>query len=140
MPKDRAAALLAAWAAHVQAHGVTALPPFASDLAVAGAQSIEEDVATVREALLYPVREEMWQLCAPGDLSALDVDAETVSIRFASRLTERALAGLPGRRAGVDLLGHLRRAAAAGPAAGRRRRVDLGHRRPGPARRPRWSP
>jgi hypothetical protein len=93
---DRAAALLAAWAAHVQAHGVTALPPFASDLAVAGAQSAEEDVATVREALLYPVREEMWQLCAPGDLSALDVDAEAVSIRFASRLTERALAGLPG--------------------------------------------
>jgi hypothetical protein len=93
---DRAAALLASWAAHVQAHGVTALPPFAADLALDGAHSLEEDVATVREALLYPVRDEMWQLCAPGDLSALDVDAETVSIRFASRLTERALAGLPG--------------------------------------------
>jgi hypothetical protein len=92
----RATALLTSWAAHVQAHGVTALPPFAGDLALVGAHSIEEDVATVREALLYPVREEMWQLCAPGDLSALDVDADTVSIRFASRLTERALAGLPG--------------------------------------------
>jgi hypothetical protein len=94
--RDRAAALLASWAAHVQAHGVTALPPFANDLALVGAASIEEDVATVREALLYPVREEMWQLCAPGDLSALDVDADTASIRFASRLNERALAGLPG--------------------------------------------
>jgi hypothetical protein len=94
--QGRAAALLASWAAHVQAHGVTALPPFAGDLALVGAHSIEEDVATVREALLYPVREEMWQLCAPGDLSALDVDADAASIRFASRLNERALAGLPG--------------------------------------------
>src|SRR5712691_183777 len=35
--QGRAAALLNAWAAHVQAHGVTALPPFAGDLAVDGA-------------------------------------------------------------------------------------------------------
>ena len=93
---DRAVVLLTSWAAHVQAHGVTALPPFAGDLALVGAHPIEEDVATVREALLYPVREEMWQLCAPGDLSALDADADVVSVRFASRLTARALAGLPG--------------------------------------------
>jgi hypothetical protein len=92
----RTTAMLASWAAHVQANGVTALPAWAGDLAVDGAYSIEEEVATIREALLYPVRDEMWQLCAPGDLSALDVDAQTMSIRFASRLMERALAGLPG--------------------------------------------
>jgi hypothetical protein len=92
----RSAAMLASWAAHVQANGVTALPAWAGDLAVDGAYSIEEEVATIREALLYPILDEMWQLCAPGDLSALDVDAQTVSIRFASRLMERALAGLAG--------------------------------------------
>jgi hypothetical protein len=54
-------------------------------------------VATARDALLYPVRNEMWQLCEPDDLGALNVDAPPVTIRFASRLTRGALLGtVPG--------------------------------------------
>jgi hypothetical protein len=38
----------------------------------------------------------MWQLCGPADLSALDVDAPTLTVRFASGLTRSALRSLPG--------------------------------------------
>lgn len=94
--KDRIAALIAEWTGLVQAQGVTAQPSFASGDARNASYAIENDVASVRDALLYPARDEMWQLCAPSDLRALDVDATTVSIRFASRLTKEALRSLPG--------------------------------------------
>jgi hypothetical protein len=94
--KDKACALLEEWAALVQAQGVTAQPSFASEATREGSYSIEDDADTVREALLYPPRDEMWQLCAPADLSTLDVDAPTLSVRFASRLTRSALRSLPG--------------------------------------------
>jgi len=94
--RDRATEMLREWTGLVQEHGVTAQPSFASTSAHGGAYIIEDDVASVREALLYPVRDEMWQLCGPADLSALDVDAPTVSVRFASRLAKDALSGLPG--------------------------------------------
>ena len=56
-------------------------------------------MAEIREALLYPPRQEMWQLCAPGDLGALDVAAVPEVVRFASRLNKDALAGtLPGEQ------------------------------------------
>ena len=94
---DRAAGMLAEWTRHVQAHGVADRPPFASSSAHDSPHVIEDDVAAVREAVLYPVRDEMWQLCAPADLSALDVDAPPVSIRFASRLNREAIIGtIPG--------------------------------------------
>jgi hypothetical protein len=93
--QDRTTALLKEWRQHVKAHGVTARPTFATHAASAP-HVIEDDVADVRDALLYPAREEMWQLCAPGDLSALDTGPVPVTIRFASRLNKEALAGLPG--------------------------------------------
>lgn len=94
---DGAVGMLAEWTRHVQAHGVAAQPPFASSSAHDAPHVIEDDVAGIREALLYPARDEMWQLCAPGDLSALDVDAPPISIRFASRLNRGALIGtVPG--------------------------------------------
>lgn len=93
--QDRAVALLTDWRRHVAVHGVTAQPPFAT-LAAAGPHVIEDDVAEIRDTLQYPAREEMWQLCAPADLSVLDVSPAPVTIRFASRLNREALIGLPG--------------------------------------------
>jgi hypothetical protein len=94
--KDRTGALLTEWTGLVHAQGVAAQPSFASDSARDAVQPVDDDAASVREALAYPVRDEMWQLCAPADLRALDVDAPTLSIRFASRLTREALRSLPG--------------------------------------------
>jgi hypothetical protein len=96
MAKDRTAAMLAEWTKLVQAQGVTAQPSFASGSARDASNAIQDDVANIRDALLHPVRDEMWQLCSPADLRALDVDAPTPSIRFASRLTKEALRSLPG--------------------------------------------
>jgi hypothetical protein len=96
MAKDRTAAMLAEWTGLVQAQGVTVQPSFASSSAQYAAHGIEDDVASTRDALLHPPRDEMWQLCAPADLRALDVDAPTLSIRFASRLTKETLRSIPG--------------------------------------------
>jgi hypothetical protein len=95
--RARAAAMVEEWTRHVQAHGVAAQPPFASSSARDAVYALEDDVATARDALLYPARDEMWQLCTPVDLNVLDVDAPPISIRFASRLNREALAGtVPG--------------------------------------------
>ena len=95
--QGKTASMLAEWTRHVQAEGVTARPPFASSSAYDAPHVIEDDAADVLEALRYPVRDEMWQLCAPADLSALDVDVPPIPIRFASRLNRDALTGmLPG--------------------------------------------
>jgi hypothetical protein len=96
--RERAASLLAEWVRHVQANGVLSQPPFAtSDVYDAAPYTGEEDVAEIREALLYQPGQEMWQLCAPADLGMLNVAVTPVVVRFASRLTKDALAGtLPG--------------------------------------------
>jgi hypothetical protein len=96
MAKGRTAAMLTEWTGLVRAQGVAAQPSFASGSGRDASYGIEDDVASVRDALLRPVRDEMWQLCAPADLRALDVDAPTLSIRFASRLTKETLGSLPG--------------------------------------------
>jgi hypothetical protein len=93
----RATSLLAEWAGRVQADGVATQPPFPSSSAHDAQYASQDDVAEVRDALLYPGRDEMWQLCTPADLSALDVDTPPISVRFASRLNREALIGLvPG--------------------------------------------
>jgi hypothetical protein len=91
--RARTAARLAEWTRHVQAHGVSAAPPFASAAVHEVPLAIEEDAAGVREALVAPVADEMWQLCAPGDLKALNPAVPPVAIRFASRLARDTLAG-----------------------------------------------
>lgn len=96
LAKDRTAVMLAEWTGLVQAQGVTAQPSFASDSARDSEYAAEDDVASVRDALLHPARDEMWQLCGPTDLRTLDADAPTLSVRFASRLTKEALRFLPG--------------------------------------------
>jgi hypothetical protein len=75
---------------------VTAQPWFATSGPGAALFVIEDDVASAREALQYPAKDEMWQLCGPGDLGALDVTAPVESVKFASRLTRDALIGMPG--------------------------------------------
>jgi hypothetical protein len=93
----RAADMIEEWTRQVQAQGVAVLPPFAKSSTHAAVYVLEEDVAAVREALLYPAKDEMWQLCGPADLSALNADAPPIAIRFASRFTREALAGtVPG--------------------------------------------
>lgn len=94
--KDKTITMLTEWTGLVHAQGVAARPSFAMGNAPAASYVIEDDVANVREALLHPVQDEMWQLCAPVDLRALNVDMPPLSIRFASRLTKEALRSLPG--------------------------------------------
>ncbi len=98
--RKRAASLLADWILHVRDHGVLSRPSFATSGGHNAVPYIDEDdVAEVREALLYPPRQEMWQLCSPGDLGALNVAAVPEVVRFASRLNKDALAGtLPGEQ------------------------------------------
>lgn len=94
--RDLTTARLSEWTGLVREQGVTAQPSFASESARDASLASADDAANVREALVYPVQDEMWQLCAPADLAALDVDAATLSIRFASRLTRQALHSLAG--------------------------------------------
>jgi hypothetical protein len=104
---DRAAALLADWARLVAAEGVSARPSFTAAGAPGtspemGYLAVEDDIAEVREALLARPGQEMWQLCTPDDLSALDVASPPHVVRFAPRLARDSLAGtLPAEVAPV---------------------------------------
>jgi hypothetical protein len=93
---ERASGLLKEWDSQVQARGVTAQPSFSTSGSGDSLYLSEDDVASVRDALMYPVKGEMWQLCGPGDLAALDVTAPLPSVRFASRLNVGALSGVTG--------------------------------------------
>jgi hypothetical protein len=96
--QERASSLVTSWIAHVREHGVASPPPFATSSARHGAQyADEDDVAEIREALLYQPAGEMWQLCAPEDIDMLNVATAPQVVRFASRLDQGVLAGtLPG--------------------------------------------
>jgi hypothetical protein len=92
--QHRTKALLSDWGAQVKAHGVGAAPPFAtSGHYEVRTEVIEDDVAEIKEALLYPPGGEMWQLCAPGDIRVLEWRTSPQVVRFASRLNKEALAG-----------------------------------------------
>jgi hypothetical protein len=95
---DLAATRLEEWARHVAANGVSSPPPFAtSSMTDTVPYADDDDVAEIRETLLSQPHQEMWQLCAPEDLSALNVDVAPEVVRFASRLSKNALTGtLPG--------------------------------------------
>ena len=94
----RTAGLLADWVRHVQANGISSPPPFAiSTVYDALPYTDEDDLAEIREAMLYPPDQEMWQLCSADDLSLLNVGEVPVAVRFAPRLNKDALGGtLPG--------------------------------------------
>ena len=92
--RKRTADLLAEWGRQVQADGISAQPSFAT-FSVRDVQiySGEDDVAEVREALLQQPDQQMWQLCAPDDLGALDVSTPPPAVWFAPRLNKGVLAG-----------------------------------------------
>jgi hypothetical protein len=70
-------------------------PPFAVEdgIEILPAGVNEAGAAEVREAVVYGPQREMWQLCLPGDLDALDLSAPPSVVRFAPRQYKEALAG-----------------------------------------------
>ena len=91
---QRTKTLLYEWLAQVHAQGVSATPTFAtSSRPGVRPEIVEDDVAEIREALLYPPGGEMWQLCAPADIRILEWRTSPQVVRFASRLNKEELAG-----------------------------------------------
>lgn len=88
------ARLLMQWKGHVHDHGLSEPPPFAvaggAEAAMVEASQVD---AEIREAVLYGQDREMWQLCLPDDLGALDLSAQPYVCRFAPRLNRDALSG-----------------------------------------------
>jgi hypothetical protein len=92
---DMTARLIKEWKEHVRDHGMSEPPPFAATdwVEVPVLDASEGDVTEIREAVLYKPDREMWQLCLPDDLGALDVSAQPHVVRFAPRLNRDVLAG-----------------------------------------------
>ncbi len=86
-----AAALLEEWARHTHDNGVLVPPAFATSVIHELHYAGEDDVADIKEAIRYEPRQEMWQLCAPDDLSALDVAVIPRVVEFAPRLNRDVL-------------------------------------------------
>ena len=82
------------WAKYVGKHGALARPPFATFTPNDVSYADEGEIAEIVEAVQHDPREVMWQLCAPGDLSALDVASALQIVAFAPRLTRQPLAGV----------------------------------------------
>jgi hypothetical protein len=87
--------LLREWKEHVHEHGMSEPPSFATtDMTEVPALGANEgDAAVIREAVVYGPEREMWQLCLPDDLDALDLSAPPYVVRFAPRLNSGALVG-----------------------------------------------
>ncbi len=76
----------------MQELGALSPPPFAA-VAVNGASYTDEsEVAEIKEVITHDPRAAMWQLCAPSDLSTLDVVSRPQVVAFAPRLTRQPLA------------------------------------------------
>jgi hypothetical protein len=90
---DRAAGLLAEWTRHVHANGVLSPPSFATSSVHEVPYAGEDDVAEIKEAIMYEPSQMMWQLSGPDDLSALDAAVVPQMVRFAPRLNKDVLAG-----------------------------------------------
>jgi hypothetical protein len=92
---ELAGRLLRQWNEHVHAHGMSDAPPFAAEygIEVAPLEMNESGAAEIRDAVAYGAEREMWQLCMPGDLDALDLSAPPSAVRFAPRQNREALAG-----------------------------------------------
>ena len=115
--KAKTTELIKAWAMHVQEHGPLSLPRFAADAIPAVGYTGDGDVDEIISAATGDPAGMMWQLCAPADVSALDVAARPQLVTFAPQVTRHAVAGaLPaetvwtatGQRAGLLRLVPLR--------------------------------
>ena len=85
--------LMGNWAAHVQEHGPLSPPPFAACLRPDAEYHGDGDVEQLIAAVTADPAGVMWQLCAPPDVSALDVAARPQLIAFAPQVTRDAAAG-----------------------------------------------
>lgn len=92
---DMTARLLKQWKEHAHRHGMSEPPPFAATdgVEVLALDANDGDAAEIREAVLYGPDREMWQLCLPDDLDALELSGRPHMIRFAPRQHRDALAG-----------------------------------------------
>jgi len=91
--RARTAELLAEWSRHAHAKGVLAQPAFAATQPHDVPSAREDDVAEIKESVLYAPDEVMWQLCAVDDLILLDTALTPSAVRFAPRLNRDMLGG-----------------------------------------------
>jgi hypothetical protein len=87
---EKTGALLTEWLRYTAENGPLAQPSFATS-AVYDHTYVDDDIAAIREALLHDPRQEMWQLCEPDDISALDVAKAPRVVAFAPQPTKTAL-------------------------------------------------
>ncbi len=89
----RAESLIGTWVRRVQEDGISSQAPFPSTaLPVAAVRGNPDDLAEIRETLIYQPVEEMWQLCGPDDLkNLLNLNLRPGVVKFASRLNKEAL-------------------------------------------------
>jgi hypothetical protein len=85
--------LLTEWRRHADQNGPTAPPPFVRSVVPDHAYA-DDNMTAIREALLHDPHAQMWQLCGPDDLSALNVRGSLQVVAFAPRMAKEAL-GVP---------------------------------------------
>ena len=90
--QGKAAELLRQWQEDVRTGGALVRFPAATAGAGNVAYAEEDEVAAITAAILHDPREVMWQLCAPADLSALDMAAAPQLVALAPRMTRLWLA------------------------------------------------
>jgi hypothetical protein len=119
--------LVGMWSRHAEEHGPLMPPPFAKHGHSARAYATEAGEDAIRATAGYDPRGVMWQLCRAGDLRMLDIGGELLTVPFAPRTAEPALARvLPastawtssGHRAGLLRLVPLRGLAGVTPSWG----------------------
>jgi len=90
--RDKAAQLLTQWQQDVRTGRTLERPAFAAADQDKAMHAGEDELAAITAAVLYNPREVMWQLCAPADLSALDMTVTPQSVALAPRTARPRLA------------------------------------------------
>jgi hypothetical protein len=90
--RDKAAQLLTQWQQDVRTGRTLERPAFAAADQDKAMHAGEDELAAITAAILYNPREVMWQLCAPADLSALDMTVTPQSVALAPRTARPRLA------------------------------------------------
>lgn len=89
--QDKTGGLLAEWRGEATKNGPLSPPPFATSV-VHDHTYADDDIAAIREALLHDPRQEMWQLCGPDDIGALNAAETPQVVAFAPLPTKNVLA------------------------------------------------
>jgi hypothetical protein len=88
--QDKTGGLLAEWREEATKNGPLSPPPFATSV-VHDHTYADDDIAAIREALLHDPRQEMWQLCGPDDIGALNAAESPQVVAFAPLPTKNVL-------------------------------------------------